>query len=223
MSQCPSCRRMRPLVDDDQGICPHCGHQSTTGATEPNWVPVARITNLADVGYFEDILAACDIESVVQERDDFDALAGSWQQAYVIRVREEQSAEALAAIRGQLDAVDTMEGESAESARREDFPTFWKPLALMVVAVGMVYVATRDGVRVAPAQRATDPRPTLWDALAESTEPFATRGANGAARRRVYHDPKSGRIVVEEDIDHDGRFERRRDFFEGELVRDTGR
>jgi hypothetical protein len=68
-----------------------------------SWVSIARLSNLAEAGYFESILTAAEIGSRSFEHDEFDAISGCWQTAYILQVHESDSAAAVEQIAQEVD------------------------------------------------------------------------------------------------------------------------
>jgi hypothetical protein len=58
----------------------------------------------------------------------------------------------------------------------------------------------------------------LWQALSQSGETFVSEGPPGARRYRLHFDARTNRIEIAEDIDGDGRYDRRRAYERGRLI-----
>jgi len=186
---------------------------------QDDWSPIARLTNLADAGFFEQVLDEADVPVRIDMRDDFNALAGHWQPIYVIQVPKESASQAIELVQGRLqedsDSIDVDQaigGEAPAASESGGWP-LWRPFALMLVAAGLVYFAVRAQLpragRAAPRER--DP---VWDVLAESAEELSSK------HRVVRYDPDDDVLIVIDDLDGDGHMDLRREYSDGELVRE---
>ncbi|MCG8587337.1 MAG: hypothetical protein MI757_21740, partial [Pirellulales bacterium] len=222
--------------------CPSCGAALRRDQTW-DWAPVARLSNLADCGYFCDTLSQHGIESRLQEIDEFSALIGMWEPVFVLQVPREDAARATELINGQLEADPSMDQQPANEHQHDlessdvgnpwsvpgdrgwpdetgtDAGTpIWKSVALVLVAGGLAYGAGRVS-----GQREAHPTPPsnrdmLWQALSRPGETFVSEGPPGARKLRLRYDATTDRIQMDEDIDGDGRYDRRRTFDRGRLV-----
>jgi len=183
---------------------------------QTEWVSIARLANLAEVGYFEDVLVGADIELRVQEHDDFDAVAGNWQRVYVIQVPLDQGQSASELIDDYLRrSAALVDGETADEASRERPMSLWKPFALVLLASGLVYLAVQAGnPRQGPRAAKEKDMSRLWDVLIE------TDGVLRDKHRQLRYDRLHRRLIIDDDLDGDGRFDLRREFVNGREVRE---
>src|SRR5262245_29666 len=94
MVSCPDCRSPLPAwTEPIPEFCPRCGAELQPSDGE-RWVAIARVTNLAELGFFEDLLLERGIESRLVDDDNFDALHGVWRGCYAIWVRVKDAAAA---------------------------------------------------------------------------------------------------------------------------------
>ena len=56
-----------------------------------DWIPIARVSNLAEAGYLVDFLTDRNIASDITEENEFNAAAGAWYSSFVLRVAEEDA------------------------------------------------------------------------------------------------------------------------------------
>jgi hypothetical protein len=225
MTPCPTCGQ--PLPDAHAGhVVPEAGPDvaSDEQHARHDWVSVGRFRNLAEVGYFCDLFTSHKIPSQTRQHDEFRATDGSWRSIYVLQVPDERSAQAVELIKSEI-AEDDVDADSVPWSLT-DLPESVEAatnglarLALLVVVVGgLAFLAGRAGpdrrAAVAPAG------PTLCQTLAEIDGPLTTDAAAEGTPHRVRFDPGSGTLLIERDTDGDGRFERWRQYEEGQLAAD---
>lgn len=222
MELCPHCRVeiVAPLAQ--ASVCPACGRR--IAAEEPlKWTSVARLANLAETGYFADLLQADGVPTNVEQRSEFDAVDGTWRTQYVLQVPEGRAVEAADSLKRELALG---EDEPALAGRSEDWRrasaehapsgiSVWKPLALMLVASGLAYCAGRSGIERPPVARPThDGLLKVLNGLPENTVFQAEQG--GAQLRLTVGEDDT--VFLEEDFDRDGQWDRRRMYRDGMLV-----
>ncbi len=227
MIHCQKCRRFFEFSSHDRSAtCPNCGHSNRPETDSEPWVPVARLTNLAEVGYFEAILTDHGIETVVQRNEDYDAVSGTWSHWMVMQVAAEDADRAAELIEAELERTneDSADEGRFDSAEFHGPPLAlrWKPVALILIVAAAAYWT----VLVAPrllgrAQHNSDQ--SLWDALAESSRPLSSQTPPGEPKRTLYFDRAIGRLLLVEDLDGDGRIDRRREFSAEKLIFDQRR
>ena len=223
MLRCVHCRRLLEASPEEMPpICPFCGRDPSTVDESSQWVPIARVTSLAEVGFFVERLEGESIESRVDELEDFDAVSGLWEKAFVIRVPQDHGQRAVSIFRSELSETSESEDDFGEApaATDDEGRSVWIPLVLILVAGGLVYLAAR-GRSPMPAEKRADRRqPTLWQALSESEEVFQTERRPGKEHRSLRYDKRRRVLRLDEDLDGDGRVDRRREFKQGVLVED---
>lgn len=247
MPLCPNCDQWYE-VSLDAGGCPHCaGDASAAAATAPeDELPaLARFRNWAEAGFFEDLLHSHGVAAQLQPREQYDAVGGHWGHQLVLRVPADDFDRARALVQGELDegadgdspaerylSDEVFEGALGQPVGSggtgeqplDDGPPLWKPLAVVLVAGGLAYLGTH-GLRWArpdpaaalearPAARPSD----LWRYLSEQGGVWQGEAGPGGARSRMWHDPRSGTLHVEEDRDGDGEFERQLQFRGGRKI-----
>ncbi len=240
MPQCPACQREydvpQGVGSPEEGtisVCPHCGHEQSAEIDGTPRTAIANITNLAELGYFEEILHQAGFDIFVRQRDDYSAIDGQWRRRFIVFVPDEQAPAACELLSDHLRAEEeTASGEGAIQAgapprqfaslpQREptdddlslDPSKYWVPAAMVVLAGGLLYwvVVQNDDASRRPGA------PALWEVLSdELSAPLLSDGV-GENLRRLWQDPKTGRIVLDEDTDGDGKFDRRREFVGGYL------
>ncbi|MCO6453843.1 MAG: hypothetical protein J5I93_00895 [Pirellulaceae bacterium] len=203
MSFCPQCRRELP------------GESAAESAGAViDWAPVARLSHLAEVGFFADGLEAAGIATNVHQQQEFSALDGRWTMQFILRVPRGELQRAAQLLR---DEVAASEDPDAASEPHAEFtgagasrPRSWAPLLLVLVAGSLAYVAGRGGWAQPRQHLAPDP---LRRALSESEEPLlGGTGPDGQPGRILRYDANSDSIILADDLDGDGRFERQRRF-----------
>ncbi|MFV2067871.1 MAG: hypothetical protein ACC645_12925 [Pirellulales bacterium] len=131
MAHCPRCGHDLSAIDAGGGLR---SQVESPEQAERDWVPVARITGLAEAGFLEDLLQDRQIPSRVRQWDDFSALDGSWSTIYIMQVPAEHAGPATAAIGEELaspentlaashDRETSRYGETRGSARHASVET----------------------------------------------------------------------------------------------------
>jgi hypothetical protein len=196
-------------------VCPHCG-AALPGSRECLWTDVARVTNLAEAGFLTDELVGRDVDARIFQLDEFSATTDRWATAYFIRVPSEQAPAAAAWIREQLaeDAVADADGESGgfrfTTIDEPIDPTFWRPVALVVLAGVASFVLGQhfsdQRARRAPSANAL---PMAVDRIGR---PFVTEPAAGQPRHRLMFDRLHKAWYLDSDWDGDGVYDRQQRF-----------
>ena len=193
-----------------------------TDAPSP-WVTVAKLTNLAEVGYFADLLESGGFSTNVDRRDEFSAIDGSWTARYLLQVLPEHGLRAAELMKQQLVETDAYSTDDDNRWDRSD-----PHQANLARRSSIVYRATMSilliGVVLLVAERMSRSRigvptedSTLWDAIKASRTEFRTSEAANSDTR-LLHDENSDSILLIDDLDRDGRFDRLRRYRDGQLV-----
>jgi hypothetical protein len=165
------------------------------------------MSNLAEVGFFADLLEAEGLTTRVQHRHDFAALDGVWETFYELHVSSDVAEKAVQVLRTELAGENTVDeppltGLETGAPR----PNMLRPLLFAAVAGGLAYWVGRSGVGPPPAPTRAD---ALWHVVAESP-PFWSEPTDGFARRRLRFDAATQSVIIDDDFDGDGHFDRRR-------------
>jgi hypothetical protein len=196
-------------------------------------VPIARVTNLAELGYFEDRLLDAGIETRLMDDDNFDALHGVWRGSYAIWVRAGEASDAADLIEGELeprDGEDAAErGASAFSRSASASPWWpnrtrtgrngsWTPLVAFLLAGGLVSWGGYSLVTALRQPGEAGHRSDLSRVLESLDRPLATPPDEDGSRIVLRSDRARRSIWLEEDLDRDGRADARHQFRNGRLV-----
>lgn len=190
----------------------------------PQWVSIARVSNLAEVGYFADLLAGEEIESLVHQRDDFDAVHERWQRTFVLQVPDSDVPRAAAVIESEVSQADAgnenydVDSQSDSQSDHEAATTApWKPIVLLLLVGGLTYSVTHAPRIVPAAPRENQGAAPLWQALSEFKDDLNT-GPETLPRRELRYEPLRERHVLDEDFEGDGIIDRRGEYIRGRLV-----
>ena len=225
MPSCQHCRFEFPAHQTPTSTCPRCGQALAESEVGQDWTSIARLTNLAEVGYFADALETRGMPTKVRQHNEYSALDGTWRSTFILQVPQTDGVAAAELIEHELaqSADEAEDWDLARAAGDSGPPSFpaapWKSLAMVLVASGLAYCAGHSGADQLPPRL----QPSLWQALRESSSPLVTNGPPGTPRQRISFDPATGSILLEDDFDGDGRFDRLRQFQEGRLVRELAR
>lgn len=201
-------------------MCPYCGEELTGDAVDDSMRSVARISSLAEVGYFENVLHDAGIDAEVQEHEDFNAIGGEWSRTYVLRVAAARADEAVQLLEEAL--TSTSEPDEPSLFTRHADSSQWVAagvFGLLVCGLMFLLVAAGDNRAAWPwkdderlKDSAAGPAPALWRALAEDKTPLTDAREGKLARRKLYYDEHRDVLLLEEDFDGDGRIDRTRGF-----------
>ena len=216
MHVCPHCANTLEFApfQDARRVCPYCG-ADTSHDSAPQWLDVARVTNLAEAGFLTDELVGLGIDARIYQLEEFSALTDRWATAYLIRVPSESAHKAAAHIRQHL-ADEGAEAEAPAMGFRfsADSPTidplFWRPVALVVLAgVASFVLGQRFSEQNVERQ---PPRGSLETAVGTIGRPLATEPEPGRPRFRLSLDDRRETWYLEADRDSDGHYESRQQF-----------
>jgi hypothetical protein len=209
MRRCKFCHRNFNTSAD--GMCPFCG-KALAAESEANWTSVARLANLAEAGFFSQMLADEGIASQIRQHDDFSALDGSWSSVYVMQVPQIDAQRATERIRQELASGSTEELAQTIKPETAGATATWKPVALMLFAGSLAYLAGQNVPRHEGQVPHNDSRASLWDAVRQIETPLVSEPVADGARFRLSYDRGHSVFLLEEDRDGDGRYDRRRAF-----------
>jgi len=214
MPQCPECRHRVSAFDALPDFCPKCGAMLASSEAGDGHTPVARLNNLAEVGYFADLLESQGFEPHVRQHDEFSALDGSWQTTYLLCVAARDASRAAGLLKEELqNSPDESNWEAAPFGADDQQVgslSMWKPMALLLVAGGLAYIVGRDSFPRPPQQQPAKPRSGLWQAVDDTGQrTFYSTGAAGRTRLRFEAD---NRVFLDEDFDADGQYDRSREY-----------
>jgi hypothetical protein len=101
MTQCTRCGRRfswsQPDSSREEAICSQCGAAPTT-SHPTQWKPIARLSNLAEAGFYADFLEGEGYVARVHHRNDYSALDSTWESSFELQVAEDQVKQAFAAL-----------------------------------------------------------------------------------------------------------------------------
>ena len=214
MTSCPHCRNDHSSNTYPDARCPHC---NWTPAEDRAWVAVARMTSLAEAGFFADALDAHGYPSRIFHRQDFNALDGYWESYYELAAQRDDSAAAIDVLRQELAAMGTDASEEGPERIARRYPAMhgsprlmhvFTPLICAALAGGLAYWVGRSGLRFTDR---FEPSATLWHVVAESP-PFWSEPRRGYPRRCLRFDVVSQSVLLDEDYDGDGIVDHQRQF-----------
>lgn len=192
----------------EREVCPHCSGQQHSN-DPPAWAVIARLSNLAEAGYFADWLEGEGIPARVHHRHNFSALEDNWNTTFELHVHAAEAERALTILREALseEADDDTFSVDPDPRRRTNAFLMGSPLIWIILAGGLAYVLGRSGW--APAQR--EMQSALWHVVAESP-PLWSEPRAGQPRRCLRYDAPSGVVVLDLDFDGDGQWDQQQRF-----------
>jgi len=235
MRACQSCGCLMSVHSSD---CPACGSaetdlerieiepavhrgdaEQTLAVEEENLVAVARFNNSAEAGYFADELEHTQqIASKLKIEEHFDALNGRWWHDYVLLVAADHASRAAEYLTEEVtetadEAWRETPGESSDEEDVLKLTIHWAPILITTIAAGSVAYWGVKKVEQQPRPPALgmdhrDRADHVWGVIAESENPWVQRIGHGPGVRVLTPQP-GGEILLQEDADGDGRFERR--------------
>lgn len=220
MTSCTSCG-----TKFDAGIfgatptaCPHCGRLLSTEEAN-KWHNVARVASLAEAGYLVNQLGTTEVSARIFDDRSFNAIAGTWDQAYIIQVPNEQVGQAAILLRQEASAAAFEDREEDRSSSETENLVFWRPVALMALAGVASFVI---GQRFADPTRDDRHRPyaqSLVAAMEQIGRPLVTEPRGGGPRHRFIFHRERQAWYVQIDRDGDGHFERIREIREPAVIK----
>lgn len=229
MPCCPQCGQPQAV---GQQLCLDCARRS--GGTDDlesmadegpnfevgdNWVAIARFQSGAEAGYFADELSRqTGIETDVLARERFDAVHAAWRLDYILLVPSEASEGAPRLLQGLVDATgDELAGDDQERSSHSDLPAgVWVPLILTLAAgsIACFGVERNDHRPRPPALVVGDGRKPaeLWDVLDSDDGPWVQQLGDGRGTRQLTLDRDRQSVLLREDRDGDGQFDREWEF-----------
>lgn len=216
MTFCPHCAGpMDSVTVSTAGrLCSHCRVPVAVDAG-PDWIDVARVSNLAEAGFLSDELVGLGIDARVHQLDQFSALADHWATVYFIRVPRHLAAEAAARIRQHLAEDASSQDAHPGMFRFSDVdntidPTFWRPIALVVLAGVASFVLGQHFSD--PNGRRSAQGNSLSSVVDRIGRPLLSEPAPGKPRHRLSFDRQRDAWYLDADLDGDGRFDGRQQF-----------
>jgi hypothetical protein len=216
---CSRCGRLLTL-ENRYAPCPGCGYEAATVPTTP-WKSIARLSNLAEAGFYADYLEGEGFAARVHHRQDYSALDSTWATSFELQVVADQVTSALAAMRQGLELHedgDPSDGPSMGDWQREprghreprhaevteekqirSRSSSLPPLVWVLVAGGLAYTLGRSGIGPS-GHREQD---VILHAIRHSS-PFISEPAEGSPRRCLRYDQLRREFVLEEDQNGDG-------------------
>lgn len=219
MKHCQHCSYTFVAIRED-GICPRCQQPIPRSPGRQRWTNVARVSNLAEVGYLADLLEGEGIATQILQDSDFCAVSGSWLTTYLLRVPGEKSGTAIQCLKDEVAPADDSPWSDEAYAQRHGAGkplATWRSVVLVLMAGGIAYYAGR--VSVERPHRPIPLRESLWQAISEDDQPLVSF-PNAKPSRRLRFEPATRSIMLEDDADGDGQFRVRR-FQQGQLVEES--
>lgn len=228
MPRCPNCgRRLEHAVAEcsrcqsqDERLSPSFAEADSPASacaaeTDARRVMIARFQNGAEAGYFADELyRTTGIETEVMAREHFDAVHAAWSIDYLLLASASEASQGAQALRTLVeDSEDRAEQTCPpEQDRNELSSGMWMPLILTLAAGSIACwgVERAEQRPRPPALVDRDPRapPDLWHILGATSGPWLQKGADGVGARELTVDPDRQTVLLREDHDGDGTFDR---------------
>jgi hypothetical protein len=223
MAYCQNCGITIP-DNDRRTLCQDC-ETAGTPTDSGDWVGIAKMTNLAEAGFLSDLLDSKGIPAKLDQRDDFSAVDGGWRTSFTLRVPPDHHTRALSFLRDEVaeyhaeeEADDLWDAEPAtilDVLRRQR----GVPIVAVVLLMGMVALSAYAAGRASknPFGEPGIPQ-ALWKAMTDSTQPYFAVWPDGKLQRRLQFDKNKRTLILEVDVDGDGRFDRRQEFREDSFI-----
>jgi len=187
------------------------------------WFTVARLTNLAEVGYYADLLETQGYATNVDRRDEFSAIDGAWNTRYLLQVKAENGIHAAEVMKDDLvktgdhTTLGTDLGDEPNLPRGNFFGQsglFYRA-AISIVVIGFALLVAERMSRSRIGLSSTDD--ALWEAVEHLQAELRSSNAAGPDAR-MFHEKSSDTILLIDDVNRDGRFDRLRQFRNGRLI-----
>ena len=233
---CPDCSgRLTETVFEENSFRTGAEFEIDEDVLDDAIVSIARFHNAAEAGYFShELMLAEEIPSMVKMDEQFDALSGRWSTRFLLLVPErfrENAAEALLRLVEQSNSEDSLEEETRKTFRvtSEDLEHFgdemefdrysavesrvnWVPIVLTLAAGSAVFWGVRKlQDRPQPHANAAPVgarQQDLWERLSGFPEPWIQQSEGGERTRSIQFETEGNVVIIREDSDGDGHFER---------------
>jgi len=201
--QCPGCKLVLSEKDPAPAFCSGCG-MKLQGVQD--WVPVARMTNLAEAGYMADYLAQEEIATDIAEENDFNAAAGAWLSSFIVRVpREDEQSSRRLLSSGEYGEEDQLPDDWHRMPGSGEGFFSWaaiKRICFVFLVVGLVYLAM-DLQRRQPGRGQEGERLSFEQFMSQQPGPWIHLDPTGV-RSELHFNPEQNCMMLEQDRDGDG-------------------
>ncbi|MFP6575531.1 MAG: hypothetical protein VB912_10285 [Pirellulaceae bacterium] len=213
--QCPQCNLTLTETDQLPQVCTGCGADLSELQKVVDWVPIARVSNLAEAGYLVDFLTARRIGSDITEENEFNAAAGAWYSSFVLRVAQENADAARSLLTtGEYGEEETSLDEHWQQVSGgglvNSSTQFLKWALLLLVIAGVAAVILNDDQKPAPPGQPVEAQ-SFHEFLAQQPGPWIFENESGV-RSYLYFNAVQNRLTVKQDLDGDGTLEYQRTF-----------
>ncbi len=201
--QCPECNLVLPEKDPVPAFCSGCGVK-LPGVQD--WVPVARMANLAEAGYMADYLAQEEIATDIAQENDFNAAAGAWLSSYIVRVsRDDEKSSRRLLTTGEYGEGDQLPDDWQRTTGNSPGSFSWsamKRICFVCVVVGLVYLAL-DIQPQQPGQGQEGEVISFEQFMSQQPGPWIHHDPAGV-RSELFFNPEQNCMMLEQDRDGDG-------------------
>jgi hypothetical protein len=233
---CPDCSE--PLTEtlfDEQNFRTETEFEFGEDVPDEAIVSVARFHNAAEAGYFShELMLSEEIPSIVKIDEHFDALSGGWATRFLLLVPERFAENAVASLQRLVEKSNSEESHEEETrktfrATSEEMEPFgdemefdrapaiesgvnWVPIVLTLAAGSAAFWGVRK-IQDRPQPHANAApvgarQQDLWERLSGSPEPWVQQLEGGRHTRRIQFETEDNVVIIREDGDGDGHFEK---------------
>jgi len=233
---CPDCSgRLAETLFEETHSRTGTEFENSEDVLEEAIVSVARFHNAAEAGYFShELMLAEEIPSMVKIDEHVDALSGGWSTRFLLLVPERFREDATASLQRLVEQSNTEESFEEETtktfrATSEELEQFgdemefdrdpavesgvnWVPIVLTLAAGSAAFWGVRK-IQDRPQPHANAApqgarQQDLWERLSGSPEPWIQQIEGGRRTRRIQFETDRNVVIIREDSDGDGHFER---------------
>ncbi|MCH7989478.1 MAG: hypothetical protein IID46_10085 [Planctomycetes bacterium] len=235
---CPDCSGpLIETVFEEQNFRTEAEFEIGEDVPDEAIVSVARFHNAAEAGYFShELMLAEEIPSMVKIDEHFDALSGRWSTRFLLLVPERFAENAVVSLQRLVEQSNSEESTEEETRNTfrvtsEEMEQFgdelefdrspavesgvnWVPIVLTLAAGSAAFW----GVQIFQARPQPQPHANaapqgarqqdLWDRLSGSPEPWVQQLEGGRHTRRIQFETEGNVVIIREDSDGDGHFEK---------------
>jgi hypothetical protein len=233
---CPDCSgRLTDTVFDENDFRTRTGFEIGEDVPDEAIVSVARFHNAAEAGYFShELMLAEEISSMVKIDEHFDALSGRWATRFLLLVPERLAKHAAVSLQRLVEKSNSEESIEEEARKTfrvtsEEMEQFggemesdryatvgsgvnWIPIMLTLAAGSAAFCGVRKFQdRPQPHANAAPVgarQQDLWERLSGFPEPWIQQSEGGERTRSIQFETEGNVVIIREDSDGDGHFER---------------
>ena len=213
MQHCPGCGIRLEHAANEEGV----DSDSPAQPRNTDVVQAARFTNAAEAGFFvHELESELGIAGELEQREHFNAIHGTWHADYALFVARDHAPRVAEFLRGLRDETEDDAGAwrapGESPAKSGSLGSRWMPVLITLAAGSVAYlgVTKLEEPPRPPALHVNRAADALWRELARGD--WTQAHPEGKGTRRMRLDAARRTVIIEDDLDHDGRIDRAHEY-----------